>query len=78
MKSYTITWNSYKWYKPRCLNRFRVPPIPDSSLIGVVGYFLDFVSGKYDHFSFVGLYPSCWRLTSCGRLVARSATYQGV
>jgi hypothetical protein len=78
MKTYTLTWKSFKWQNKSSISRFRVPFIPDSSLTGVIGYFLDFATGKYNNFTFVGVRPSCWRLSSCGRLVARSATYQGV
>ena len=79
MKSYTMSWKMYgKFYKKGySVCRQHLNPLLDMSILfdfplDLFLWLIDPSSKNY------GSAHKDFRLSSCGRLVARSATYQGV
>jgi len=74
MKTYTFSWRAHKWNKENALCRFL---LRDCSAVTAVEFFVwELSRSSYEYKPYSR--PHSFRLSSCGRLVARSATYQGV
>lgn len=83
MKTYTMTWKMFnRWCVDSNESLCRERLYPNHGIDNVLGY-LDTPLAKFlwiinpASFTFGSCYHS-FRLTCCGRLVARSATYLGV
>lgn len=79
MKTYTMSWKMYGKFgcKGYSLCREKIWPLLKlhQSFKSSIDFFLWLIDERNHNF---GSAHSGFRLSSCGRLVARSATYQGV